>query len=1084
MDATSTFLAALTTLDQIASADERRLIWRQGMAALVAAAEREPAPLEGVAPDVLATVVRRATADGLLADLGWMSPAAMATSLLALAQALPPGADRRELGRRVAKELHGGERDTFVQLAAALALSSSRALDGAAARARIEVAITAPLASAGSVGPLSLALIARDDLAQTWLHGPSTGSLPDRRLAARLLAHAVRAAITRAAVGDLDGVRLLSSPAIRAPLERLLRDREALVWRFAAIARGLLAHALPDVAKEIEAELDGSAGDDLVRRGATSAAAALERGGLALRWRATILARATISASTAHAAMLGIAGLAATDPTAADSLATQLCMLGGLDAVETYVGLRRDEGMRELHEADAVARAWIERALAADDGSDDGRLALLHVLRAELGDGVPEEPLATAAADVRAAIDRGDLAMAVSRAGRAVTELATAVDWLERGDDDDAIDRRHALRMWRELDRTFFSDGTVGGALTLTKAGDSAASELGRLLGRLETLLLAREGTAETGKTVGHYRLRLVRLRTLVRLLDGQPAGSGDDGERRARRLGSTRTLMTRARLDRSPLRRAAWAAMSRAWDALLREDHAEVSDLVLALPRAFDPDEDFAIMREASMEPLVQRALESYAGLTSAGWAASDPDDLPALVRALDALDHLIEGLPRGRSPRVESVRGRAADLARTLRALADTPSRAALDVAVIDELAARLTAMTARVIGAHRRLGMPLPPVTRPELALAELARAIERVQLSQTGRFDVEISAAIDAAQGSLPPALATVVARILMRLAILPDVSAEPVRETTPRETALPSWLPMSRTMGGFYVLRALGTGAGGSVFTACRSDERDDPHAERVALKVPDYDGGAARSLSQAEFEAMFRDEAGALLAIPAHPNLAGFVTFDVRAKPKPILVMELVPGPTLERALELGNLDLVRVLAIIDGIGAGLEAMHAMGVAHLDLKPPNVILREGDGPPVLVDFGLAGRSLRPGCGSPHYGAPEVWQETSASIEPRPTDVYAYACIAYELLMGEPLVDADSLTGLLALHRGGGAQSRVRTAMGRAPSLASLAALLEPALAMDASKRPTVARLRAGFAAVGPDLRRRSWPLTA
>lgn len=1083
MDATSTFLAALTTLDQIASADERRLIWRQGMAALVAAAEREPAPLEGVAPDVLAAVVRRATADGLLIDMGWMSPAAMATSLLALAQALPPGADRRELGRRVATALSGGERDTFVQLAAALALSSSRALDGAAARARIEVAITAPLAGGSSVGPLSLALIARDDLATTWLHHPSTGSLPDRRLAARLLAHAARAAVTRAAVGDLDGIRLLASPSIRAPLERLLRDREALVWRFAAIARGLLAHAHPEVAKEIEAELDGSAGDDLVRRGATSAAAALERGGMALRWRATLLARATISAGTAHAAMLGIAGLAATDPAAADSLATQLCMLGGLDAVETYVGLRRDEGMRELHEADAVARAWIERALAADDGSDDGRLALLHVLRAELGDGVPEEPLATAAADVRAAIDRGDLGMAVSRAGLAVAELATAVDWLERSDDDDAIDRRHALRLWRELDRTFFSDGTVGGALSLTKGGEPAASELGRLQGRLETLLLAREGTPETGKTVAHYRLRLVRLRTLVRVLDGQPAGD-DDAERRARRLTSTRMLMARARLDRSPLRRAAWAAMSRAWDALLREDHAEVSDLVLALPRAFDADEDFAIMREASMEPLVQRALEAYAGLTAAGWAASDPDDVPALVRALDALDLLIDGLPRGRSPRVESVRGRAADLARTLRALADTPSRAALDVAIIDELAARLTAMSARVVGAHRRLGLPLPPVTRPELALAELARAIERVQLSQTGRFDVEISAAIDAAQGSLPPALATVVARVLMRLAILPDVSAEPTREAAPRETALPSWLPLSRTIGGFYVLRALGTGAGGSVFTACRADERDDPHAERVALKVPDYDGGAARSLSQAEFEAMFRDEAGALLAIPAHPNLAGFVTFDVRAKPKPILVMELVPGPTLERALELGNLDLPRVLAIIDGIGAGLEAMHAMGVAHLDLKPPNVILRDGDGPPVLVDFGLAGRSPRPGCGSPHYGAPEVWQEVSSSPEPRPTDVYAYACIAYELLMGEPLVDADNLTGLLALHRGGGAQARVRTAMGRAPALAPLAALLEPALAVDPARRPTVARLRAGFAAIAPDYRRRRWPLTA
>ena len=45
---------------------------------------------------------------------------------------------------------------------------------------------------------------------------------------------------------------------------------------------------------------------------------------------------------------------------------------------------------------------------------------------------------------------------------------------------------------------------------------------------------------------------------------------------------------------------------------------------------------------------------------------------------------------------------------------------------------------------------------------------------------------------------------------------------------------------------------------------------------------------------------MFRAEASALLAIPAHPNLARFVTFDTGSKPKPILVMELVEGQNLD----------------------------------------------------------------------------------------------------------------------------------------------------------------------------------------
>jgi hypothetical protein len=505
MHATSTFLTALTTLDQIASADERKQTWRQGLAALVAAAEREPAPLEGVAPEQLAAAVRRATVDGLLADLGWMAPAATATALLALAQALPPGPDRRELGRRVVAELHSGERDTFVQLAAALALSSPRALDGPAARARIEVAITAPLLGAGTVGSLALALASREELATTWLHRPSTGCLPDRRLAARLLAHAARAAVSRAAIGDLDGVRVLGGAEITASLTRLLGDREQLVWRFAAIARGLLAHAMPALADEIDRELEAGADASLVRRGATSAAAALERGGVALRWRSAILALGTASTGVAHAAMLGLPGLVAIDPRSADDLVAQLCLVGGLDTIEAYVGLRRDEGLRGLPTADRAAREWIERALAADDGTDDGRLALVHALRSELGDGTEEPGLATASAEVRACIDRGDVTAAVECATRAVGELAGVVELLERSSDDDPALRRHALRQWRELDRTFFADGTVAGALALARAGDRARIELGALLRRVEQVLLAQEGQPERGKLVAPW---------------------------------------------------------------------------------------------------------------------------------------------------------------------------------------------------------------------------------------------------------------------------------------------------------------------------------------------------------------------------------------------------------------------------------------------------------------------------------------------------------------------------------------------------------------------------------------------------
>ena len=60
--------------------------------------------------------------------------------------------------------------------------------------------------------------------------------------------------------------------------------------------------------------------------------------------------------------------------------------------------------------------------------------------------------------------------------------------------------------------------------------------------------------------------------------------------------------------------------------------------------------------------------------------------------------------------------------------------------------------------------------------------------------------------------------------------------------------------------------------------------------------------------------------------------------------------------------------------------------------------------------PVLVDFGLAGRHIRPGCATGPYGAPEIWGLTPEDWKPRPmpADVYAFACMAYEVLTGDTL----------------------------------------------------------------------------
>ena len=226
----------------------------------------------------------------------------------------------------------------------------------------------------------------------------------------------------------------------------------------------------------------------------------------------------------------------------------------------------------------------------------------------------------------------------------------------------------------------------------------------------------------------------------------------------------------------------------------------------------------------------------------------------------------------------------------------------------------------------------------------------------------------------------------------------------------------------KTIGAFYVVRALGGGGASSVFVARRIEERKNAKAQGFALKVPAYDPTTARSLSEQEFLQLFREEAGALLSLPQHVNLARFVTFDLAARPKPILVMELIGGLGLDRLIRSRSLSSEQAFKILDGILAGVEAMHGASVGHLDLKPSNVILRDGDRP-VLVDFGLSGRKLRPGCGTLDYCSPEVLGHRPADYvpSPLPADIYAFACMAYETLTGELLFEAEDETAILSLH---------------------------------------------------------------
>src|SRR5882672_12323518 len=159
------YLAAFAGLHALDDVEERRRVARQGLAMLAQISEREPAPLEGLPADELLLAVRAALGDGVLADLDWLSPAGAAVALFELAQALPPGAERRELGRRVLTRLRDADRDTFVRLLIALARSSPKIVASEGLRARLEVVLSTPLTAPGAIGELALGLLAQPALA-------------------------------------------------------------------------------------------------------------------------------------------------------------------------------------------------------------------------------------------------------------------------------------------------------------------------------------------------------------------------------------------------------------------------------------------------------------------------------------------------------------------------------------------------------------------------------------------------------------------------------------------------------------------------------------------------------------------------------------------------------------------------------------------------------------------------------------------------------------------------------------------------------------------------------------------------------
>ena len=209
-------------------------------------------------------------------------------------------------------------------------------------------------------------------------------------------------------------------------------------------------------------------------------------------------------------------------------------------------------------------------------------------------------------------------------------------------------------------------------------------------------------------------------------------------------------------------------------------------------------------------------------------------------------------------------------------------------------------------------------------------------------------------------------------------------------------------------GGYLLREEIGHGGMGRVFAASTMA------GERVAVKVLKSDLLGSRGAHM-----RFVGESRAMGRV-RHPNVLRLLD-SFEDAPTPFFVTELVRGPDLRDFIcEAGpyGIPLARALRLLVSVCAGLAAIHQAGVAHLDLKPSNVLVDRRDRV-VICDFGLA-RPCSPPCrfpdgelaGTPGFIAPEVAEGVQPS--PRPSaDVYAFAVIAYELLTGAPVYEPES-----------------------------------------------------------------------
>jgi len=249
----------------------------------------------------------------------------------------------------------------------------------------------------------------------------------------------------------------------------------------------------------------------------------------------------------------------------------------------------------------------------------------------------------------------------------------------------------------------------------------------------------------------------------------------------------------------------------------------------------------------------------------------------------------------------------------------------------------------------------------------------------------------------------------------------DTEAAPTREAPDVPAAVRLAL-----QDGFDVLRPLGQGGMGAVYLA-----RERALDRLVAVKVLRSDlsadsKGVERFLQEARVAARLRHPG--IISIHAVGSRNGLHYFT----------MDYLDGRTLDAVVKGESppgLDPARARAIVADVARAVGHAHRHDIVHRDLKPSNVMI-DSSGRVLVLDFGLAkprssGELTTAGAvvGTPQYMSPEQIEGRAAT---RQTDVYALGLVYYFLLVGEHLVQGDSLSQMMVSHLSGACRARIRS----------------------------------------------------